>query len=399
MAKGNWMSTASRTSGQPTPTASADNAVADQRQNAWNNAAAMQYQQLRQQRLGDQTSIDLAKINTEQNRQLLAKAFGYDPKNSPPFGNLYTKYMGLPPDQKANIYKKGLVPWMDLGGEDQSGTDLVAAAAKKTSDHLDEYASHVSSAIQEGKVKPHKNPDGSINWTQIVEQPSKTPGLPPEQVEVPAFDATLMYINRAINSGLTPDPKTGKMAAEAPDAAPKPQMTTDQFQQILNARQGKPDAVDNFQNVLNQRAGISNGEKFGPYQIPSAQPSFSSVDPARLANAQPQDPFVAAHNYLASPRVGTDLSNINQDVVTTGNNVMDAIGAAGSAVANMVPRFYNAAGRLIFGANSPQIPTITPQAQQPAIDPQTTQQASIIQALRAQNPDAPIYDAQKQLGY
>lgn len=375
MAKGNWMSTASRTLGQPIPTASADNAAADQRQNAWNNAAAMQYQQLRQQRLGDQTSIDLAKINTEQNRQLLAKAFGYDPKNSPPFGNLYTKYMGLPPDQKANIYKKGLVPWMDLGGEDQSGTDLVVAAAKKTSDHLDEYASHVSSAIQEGKVKPHKNPDGSINWTQIVEQPSKTPGLPPEQVEVPAFDATLMYINRAINSGLTPDPKTGKMAAEAPDAAPKPQMTTDQFQQILNVRQGKPDAIDNFQNVLNQRAGISNGEKFGPYQAPSVQSSFSSVASAPVA----PDPFVVAHNYLTSPAASQDTSNTLQNVSGIGQNVIDALKGFGTDILNAPKVMSNAALRLLGGVGGGQygqLPMTQTDSQMPAVDP-------VVQALRA----------------
>lgn len=399
----NWMSTTSQPLGR-SMSASADNAAADQRQNAWNTAAASQYQQLRQQQLGDQTTKDSISINNETNRQLLAKALNYPVNNSPSFPQLYAKFTSLPDEQKVGIYKKGLAPWLDYGGEDKTGSDLIQHVQDNLQKERSSIQSEITKDLANGKIGfDEKDEKGNPKWWRLQDIPSpQGPMFPNVLAKVPLNPVATHFLGDAVNKGIIPNPETGIMATEAPDAAAKPQMTTDQFQQVLNARQGKPDTIDTFQQVLNQRAGLSQAQTIaqaGNYQTPSAQSSFSSVDPARLANAQPEDPFVAAHNYLASPKLGTDLSNTSQAVVTTGNNVMDAIGAAGSVVANMVPRFYNAAGRLIFGANSPQIPTITPQSQQPAIDPQTTQQDSIIQALRAQNPDAPMYDAQKQLGY
>lgn len=353
--------------------ASAYNNAQGQLQQSWNQYAANQYAQQRQAQLGNQTGIDLTKINTEQNRQLLAKGFGYKSGETVPnMGQLYSQYMGLSPDKQANLYRHGYVPWLDAGGEDQTGTELQAAVNKKINDHKDDMANKMSEGFQAGKIK--YDPKSPTGYTQIVDVPPIAPGMASTPTEVPANSSTVDYINLAIQKGLMRDPKTGKLASQT-DPVQGPPMSTDQFQQILNARAQGGDDTDRFQQVLNQRALGQSAVA----QVP--KPSFSSVAPAQLANAQPQqsvDPFVAIHNVITNPQTPQMLGDLGSQV---GQFAGQMVSSVGSMLHNIPTQMSNAALRLLGGQGGGQygqIPLYTPDAQQPAVDP------AVLAALKAQ---------------
>lgn len=408
--------------------ASAYNNAQGQLQQSWNQYAANQYAQQRQAQLGNQTGIDLTKINTEQNRQLLAKGFGYKSGETVPnMGQLYSQYMGLSPDKQANLYRHGYVPWLDAGGEDQTGTELQAAVNKVVNNHKDEMANKMSEGFQAGKIK--YDPKSPTGYTQIVDVPPIAPGMASTPTEVPANSSTVDYINLAIQKGLMRDPKTGKLASQT-DPVQGPPMSTDQFQQILNARAQGGNDTDRFQQVLNQHAG----------SVQTQQPSFSSVaqvtglpstyhaplntdsignqanmslapynynstmalgptayqNPLAFNSSAPptdlNDPFVQAHNYLTTPQTGNNVSNalnafntFNPGNVGTGlltnPDTLSALKATGASLLNIPARMSNAALRLLGGSGGGQygqVPLQQSDAQQPAVDP------AVLAALKAQ---------------
>lgn len=379
---------------RPIGSASADNAAAGQRQQDWNTAAAAQNQALRQAQLGGQTQADITKINNDTNRSALAQAFGYtDLKSAPNFNQLYAKFLTSPKTVQMGIYKAGGAPFLD-DSEDSGLTGLQDVSEKLDKIH-DFHIQTVADGLLTGKIGYDLVDNGqggktpSIYMMREIDNPDPQDRLlrPKIQIKEPASQVVKTYIERGVNSGQIPDLVSGKLPQSDALPTPKPTLNTDQFQQILNARANgqAPDAVDRFQQTLNARAGgVNQNQAVVANAVddtsentisPAAQVASSLSSPV----ATSVDPFVAAHNYLASPKFADDTSSAVSGFSNTFENVGSALGATAAAVANIPNRMSNAAMRLLGGQSGGQLgqlPLIQPEAQTPAVDP-------IIAAIRA----------------
>lgn len=348
--------------------ASADNDAAAQRQQAWNQAAADQYSQMRQ----GQNQLNVPAIDNDTNRRLLAKAMGYDPNNSPTMGQLHAKFISLPPDVQAGMHQKFNFPF--LNDDDSTGEDLIKNSAAQVQKHVDSALGTAVDAFSKGDLgfdgtttdaNGNKTP---TNWYVMrslpnPNDPTGTAGLPPVRVKQPANPAIVQLMQMAINKGYYPDPITGKLASSNNPPTPSDRMSEDQFQQVLNAR-GQSDDTDKFQQVLNQRAGITNptGQQAQVAQFPSQynQPSAplgdSTTLPSQLTPASTA--ALAARSSLLGKLGSTSgfTDALDQDDPNSLiSNAKDAIGQTyGTDLGNRTKSAYDYVSSFLSGQGTPQ---------------------------------------------
>lgn len=341
--------------------ASADNDAAAQRQQAWNTAAAAQYQQMKQQ----QSAVDVGNINNEANRQALAKGFGYSPDNAPTFGQLYSQFLSQPKPIQVGMYKKGFAPF--LNDDEDSGVKDIQQVSDKLDAIHQQHTSDVVQGVIKGDVGYDIDPiSKQPNWwvkrsIPNPADPTGKAGLPPIEVHEPANPIVKAYLARAVNSGIMPDPITGKLADTNSLPTPNARMSEDQFQQVLNARAGQPDATDKFQAILDQRAGINQPQsqvaQFPPqYNQPSAPQGDSSTLPSQLTPASTA--ALAARSGLLGKLGSTggftdalDLSDPNSLL----SNAKDAIGQTyGTDLINKGKSAYDYVSAFLSGQGNPQ---------------------------------------------
>jgi hypothetical protein len=242
-------------------------------------------------------------------------------------GQLYEKFLTAPKNVQVGIYKKGFAPFLD--DEDQQGIKSTEDVSKQLDAIHQQHQTEAMSAINKGEIGYDLDPKtGQPNWwqKQMVPNPNGSM-LPPIEQHVPLNGITKKYLQDSINQGQLPDPTTGKYVdASYQPPTPLGRMTTDQFQDLLNARQGQPDAVDRFQDILNQRMGQGSQEALQDQPDSDVQSNFNfpSAPPSTNLSTQPQLTPASQAALAAQKNVGNLLQQGNES--TIGNDALSAIG-------------------------------------------------------------------------
>lgn len=346
---------------QSNVSASADNAAAGNRQQNWNQAAAQQYSQMKQQ----QNAVDVGTINTEANRQVLAKALGYDPSNSPQFGQLYAKFLSLPKSVQTGIYQKGGAPF--LNDENETGMKDLSAVSDKLDALHTQHTSDVVQGVIKGDVGYDIDPKTNQPswWVKRTipnpADPSGKAGLPPIEVHEPANPIIKAYLARAVNQGIMPDPVTGKLADTNNPPTPGQRPTEEQFQQTLNQRANQPDDTDRFQQVLNQRIGQQQGQLASQMDsdIPSEFNQPNSPPSTNLVT-QPQLTPASSAALLARSKLSNILGTNSES--TAGSDALDALGQTyGHDVPQAIGNAYDYVNTFLGGHPSTPTPDLSTQ--------------------------------------
>lgn len=371
----------------PVINASADNAAADARANAWNTAAANQFQTMRKAQLSQGTIDTGTGVETQAARVALAKALGYDPTNPPPMDQMKARFEGLSPQIQAAIYAKGGAQFIDP----DEGAKMMDDARKPVDTSLSAQVGEMGGLLANGKIKQKVDPKtGKPYLYMLTKDPNDITGLKPE-IEQPLTPYQQAIFHHGVSTGQLFNTDNLNNTAN-PVTDPKARMSEEQFQQVLDQRAGAPSSTPGLSAstaaalVAAKNADLSGtgmdsqaNMSLTPYQYGSNMsltpykytnnlslnaPSSPSVAPT-TPTPPSADWAVNLHNAIFNQGSTAALPSWVNQVGPTISNVGDAVGDAASAtagaavsLANSPINTVNALGRVFGGVGTPQYPTL-----------------------------------------
>lgn len=338
-----------RVFGNPTlgaqPSASGDNAIASDREDAWNQQAAASYAASRPPNRADYEAELMSGENsdpdisngrvdaTNQARAALAKVLGYtDVRTAPPLQQMMSRFYSLPSNVQAGIYKQGGAQFINP----QSGMKMLQTAADDKEKMLDAHTNQIGENLATGKINYDVGSDGKPQFYAL--QDDETDPLGQKKKKVPLNTIQLALLDRGFKKGIIPNPFNPETAPDAVDKTPK---TTDDMIGVLNARQKAPISTSDWNNLSPE--GKATFAQYNPgtdmnlegYKLPPQDIPLPTTGPVARSNMS-----LSPYNYgspmqFKSP-VGEQYGPAIPDDFTNDSAVKAhrAIASALSGVAN-----------------------------------------------------------------